>query len=183
MNARTSFSTDASVSTERAPCKLQIRPIRPSDADVLQSTFEKQSELSRYFRFHSGLRRLPDELLYRLTHVDGIDHVALVAFERCGTAPPAGVGVARFVRDPQARESAELAIAVEDHAQGHGVARRLLQALGAEAQQRGIRTFSMHVVAANARVRRLLASLGAVGRSDRSDVIRFQLPVSALSFA
>jgi hypothetical protein len=82
MNAKASFNASAA----RTPCELQIRPILPSDADVLQSTFEKQSELSRYFRFHSGLRRLPDELLYRLTHVDGVDHVALVAFEKCGTA-------------------------------------------------------------------------------------------------
>jgi RimJ/RimL family protein N-acetyltransferase len=176
MNARLPTTFDESA----ARSNLLIRPIRPSDADALQRTFEKQSELSRYFRFHSALRRLPDELLHRLTHVDGIDHVALVALERRGSLPPLGVGVARFVRDPSAPDSAELAIAVEDHAQHHGIARRLLRALGAEASERGIRTFSMRVLAANGRVRQLLASLGAVGRGSDADVITFQLAVSAL---
>jgi RimJ/RimL family protein N-acetyltransferase len=166
----------------RAPrTTLSIRPIRPSDADALQSAFEQQSMQSRYYRFHSALRRLPDRLLHDLTHVDGIDHVALVAFERVGSLPQVGVGVARFVRDPELRDNAELAIAVAEHAQGHGIARRLLLALAEQAKQRGIRTFTMHVLAANSRVRHLLAGLGAEGHGSDADVILFHVAVDALT--
>jgi RimJ/RimL family protein N-acetyltransferase len=160
---------------------LSIRPIRPSDSDALQSAFEHQSMQSRYYRFHSALRRLPDRLLHDLTHVDGIDHVALVAFESVGSLLQDGVGVARFVRDARLRDNAELAIAVAEHAQGHGIARRLLHALAAKAKERGIRTFTMHVLAANSRVRQLLASLGAEAQGSDADVILFHIAVDALT--
>jgi GNAT superfamily N-acetyltransferase len=174
--------SDASAALEPSAAKtrLSIRPILPSDADALQHAFEQQSVLSRYYRFHSALRRLPDALLYQLTHVDGVDHVALVAFERVGSLPPVGVGVARFVRDPAQPDCAELAIAVADHAQGHGVARHLLRALAERARALGIRSFVMHVLAANSRVRHLLSTLGAVGRGSDADAIHFQIAVSAL---
>ena len=162
--------------------ELRIRPIEPGDQRALQDGFEHLSEMSRYYRFHSPMRQLSNGLAHYLTHVDGIDHVALVAFEPGASRSDAAVGVAvaRFIRDRRDPQSAELAITVVDHAQGHGVARRLLQALAPAARDRGISTFTMSVLAGNKRVRQLLKSLGATSRGSSGDVTTFALPVAAL---
>jgi GNAT superfamily N-acetyltransferase len=157
---------------------VRVRPIRPSDAPALAAGFEELSDMSRYYRFHSGMRRLPERLLRYLTEVDGVNHVALVALDACDDR---GVGVARFVRSAQAPASAELAVTVLDRAQGRGVARRLLAELAAVARARGIDTFTANVIAGNTRARRLLTGLGAIGRGHASDVMAFHLPVAALT--
>lgn len=159
---------------------LRIRPVRPSDAAGLQAAFERMSPLSRYYRFHSGMRRLPDALLRYLTNVDGVDHVALVATERWGSLPPSGVGIARFVRLRDAPDTAEVAIAVADYAQGRGIGRRLLSELGAVARRQGITHFTMAVLAGNRRVRRWLASIEGSGTGTDAGVITFRVPVAAI---
>jgi GNAT superfamily N-acetyltransferase len=164
---------------------LHVRPIEPADAPALQDAFEHLSPLSRYFRFHAGMARLPDELLQRLTCVDGINHVALVAIESRSDNDNdnggAGVGVARFVRSAQAPDTAELAITVVDRAQGHGVARRLVAALAPLARERGIATFTMNVLATNMRARSMAKRLGAIAsKSAEPGVIEYLLPISAI---
>jgi predicted GNAT superfamily acetyltransferase len=112
-----------------------------------------------------------------------VNHVALVAFELGQPEEGHGVAVARFVRDRAAPMTAELAVTVIDHAQGRGVARRLLADLGELAQLRGIEMFTMSVLAGNARARRLLASLGAVPVGTSAGVMTFHLRVNALALA
>jgi GNAT superfamily N-acetyltransferase len=169
-----------SVRSGAAAPRLFIRSIVPSDADALQAAFMQLSDQSRYFRFHSPLRRLPDRLLHELTHVDGVDHVALVAFEVGEGQPLHGVAVARFVRNPAAPTTAELAITVADAAQGHGVARRLLRALALRAAHRGIDAFTMIVLGGNHRVRQLLTGLGATYQERAADVLTLRVSVRAL---
>lgn len=163
---------------ELDPSKLRLRPLEPADAPALQDAFEHLSPLTRYYRFHAGMRRLPDELLERLTHVDGVNHVALVALEQL-EGHETGVGVARFVRVAGEPQSAELAITVIDRAQGHGVGRRLLAELAKLARERGIATFTLHVLSANTRARRMVQRLGAVAKRGEPGVISFQLAVTA----
>ncbi len=158
--------------------RLAFRPIRPNDAPALQVAFQQLSQNTRYLRFHSGMARLPDSLLRYLTEVDGIHHVALVAFER-----KVGVAVGRFVRDRALPTTAEVAITVADEAQGRGVGRRVLVELAEEARSRGIETFTASVLSANTRARKLLAGLGAVAVGSASGVISFQLAVTELSAA
>lgn len=166
----------------RAPTlAVRVRPIQPSDAPALQAGFEELSDMSRYHRFHSGMKRLPERLLRYLTEVDGVDHVALVAFEEEDDAEDRGVGVVRFVRNREDPATAELAVTVLDRAQGRGVARRLLAELATAAQVRGIHSFTAQVIAGNSRARRLLTGLGAIGRGHASDVMAFHLPVAALT--
>jgi len=162
------------------PCGVRLRPIEPGDAPAIQDAFEHLSPLSRYYRFHAGMAHLPDDLLQRLTRVDGVDHVALVAIERCPEQHGAGVGVARFVRMADAPDSAEIAVTVIERAQHRGVARHLLAALAPLARERGITTFTMHVLAGNSRVRRMAKSLGAISKGFEAGVISYAVPVDAL---
>lgn len=177
------FSGTNARKLRRATLPVRVRTIQPSDAAGLQAGFEELSEMSRYYRFHSGMRRLPDRMLRYLTEVDGVDHVALLAFELGAPESGRGVGVARFVRDPAAPATAEVAVTVLDRAQGRGVARRLLAELAEAARARGIHTFTASVIAGNARARRLLTSLGAVGQGSVADVTTYHLPVTALALA
>jgi GNAT superfamily N-acetyltransferase len=181
-NVTTFLGTNAR-KPRRPTLSVWVRPIRSTDAVALQAGFEALSEMSRYYRFHSGMRSLPERLLRYLTEVDGVDHVALVAFEHAAIDADHGVGVARFVRSASAPTTAELAVTVLDRAQGQGVARRLLAELGEAARARGIQTFTMSVIAGNIRARRLLTSLGAVGQGTVADVMTFHLPVSTLAVA
>jgi len=158
--------------------EILIRPIQPSDAAELNDAFEHWSEESRYRRFHTGIRHLTKGLLDYLTHVDGIDHVALVA--QLAHEPMTGVGVGRFVRLPHAADRADLALAVTDDAQGHGVARRLLIELAHAAHARGIATFCMDVLGSNDHVRELLASVGARCVRAEEGVLSYELALTTL---
>lgn len=162
---------------------VRTRPIRATDAAALQAGVESMSDQSRYFRFHSGLKRLPEHVLRYLTEVDGVNHVALVAIEFGQGVAAHGVGVGRFVRDPKNPTQAELALTVTDRAQGRGIGRRLLSDLAKAASAVGIETFTMTVISSNAPARRLLSRVGAIGRGSASDVMSFHLPLSALRLA
>jgi GNAT superfamily N-acetyltransferase len=129
------------------------------------------------------MRRVPERLLSYLTEVDGVNHVALVAIEFGVGVPPQGVGVGRFVRDPQNPTQAELALTVADRAQGRGIGRRLLSDLAKAATALGIETFTMSVISSNVPARRLLASVGAIGRGSAADVMQFHLPLKTLRAA
>jgi RimJ/RimL family protein N-acetyltransferase len=145
---------------------------------ALQRAFEALSPNSRYLRFHVPMRRLPDGLARYLTDVDGVHHVALIAFDRA--RPDEWLGVARFVRNREAPETAEAAITLADRAQGRGIATRLLQALALEARATGIHTFTMLVLASNQRARNMLKRLGGAARGSSGPVITYDLTVAAL---
>src|SRR5512140_526068 len=97
---------------------LRIRPIRPSDAALLRDGFTRLSPESRRARFFAPLRELSDELVRRMTDVDGRDHAALVATSRDGER---GFGVARYVRSKDDPSRAEIAVTVVDDVQGRGL--------------------------------------------------------------
>jgi RimJ/RimL family protein N-acetyltransferase len=177
--AATRDGTNARTSAIPLP-PLVIRPIRSSDAPALQAGFERLSDDSRYYRFHSGMRRIPDGLLRYLTEVDGVDHVALVGFELSHGAEGRGVAVARFIRDRAQPSTAELAVVVIDELQGQGIARRLLAKLGEAAADRGILRFKASVLSSNKRARRLLARLGAVAEGSAGEVADFEVRVNSL---
>jgi GNAT superfamily N-acetyltransferase len=158
-----------------------IRPIQPSDAEALRDAFDHWSEESRYLRFHTAMRHLSDRLLEYLTHVDGINHVALVA--TLAADPAVGLGVGRFVKLPNDPQRADLALAVIDDAQGHGVARGLLIELAKEAEARGITIFRMDVLGGNAHVRELLTSVGAHCVECEEGVLSYELPIATLRAA
>ena len=159
--------------------RLAIRPLVPSDRPALERGFEALSAESRYNRFHSLLQRLPAWLARALTEVDGVDHVALVGLEHVDGAPQGlGVGIARYVRNREAREVAELAVTVIDHAQGRGIGRALIMELAKVARARGIHTFTMTILQSNRKARALAAKLGAVLVQSQGEVVTYHLPLA-----
>ncbi len=122
---------------------VHLRPIRPSDADTLVTFHAGLSQRTRYLRYFSAYPRIPSKDLYRFTHVDHRDRVALVA-ELAGQI----IAVGRYEREPGTDE-AEVAFVVADAHQGRGIGSVLLEHLAAAARERGLRRFKAIVLAEN----------------------------------
>jgi RimJ/RimL family protein N-acetyltransferase len=135
-----------------------IRPVHRDDAPLLEEGFSRLSAESRRLRFLADKPRLsPAELRY-FTHIDHHDHEAIGARS---AADGRGLGIARFIRDPQRLETAEVAIAVVDDWQHRGLATELLRRLFVRAREEGIQHFTALVDEENEAVAGLLHDLGA----------------------
>jgi GNAT superfamily N-acetyltransferase len=136
---------------------LEIRAIEPGDKAALAAAVDQSSDDAVYRRFLNPHGRLTAAELRYLTEVDHRDHEALVAIE-----PHSGesVGVARYVRDHERRDRAEIAVAVLESWQGRGVGKALLDRLAERAWDEGINQFTGLMLSDNRPMRRLLAHLG-----------------------
>ena len=139
--------------------RVQLRPIRASDKEMLLEGFEKLSPESRYARFMTSKNGLTDRELRYLTEVDGIDHFAIGALRRHLVVREQGVGSARFVRLADQPDTAEPAVTILDAFQGKGLGGILLQRLLDAAWERDIRWFRSELLAGNIAIKRLAESL------------------------
>jgi len=153
-----------------------IRPIRPTDAAGLREGFARLSLRSRRLRFLGAKPALSDAEVAYFTDVDHDRHEALVAVD---TSASAGIGVARFIRDPLVPEVADIAITVVDEWQGQGLGSELLRQLRDLAGCCGVRRFTAIVSVDNLRCRRMLARLSddveLVGRD--ADTLSYEISV------
>jgi RimJ/RimL family protein N-acetyltransferase len=157
----------------RDGASIFIRPIEPEDADQLRTGFQRLSALSRYRRFLTEFEQLTPHQLEYLTHIDHTDHEALGALV---AATGAGVGTARFIRDPSDRATAEVAVVVADGWQGRGVGTALLERLTTRARAAGIDSFTARMLAGNEPARRLLTRIGdLVSERDEAGTIELKL--------
>ncbi|MCI2240388.1 GNAT family N-acetyltransferase [Paenibacillus sp. TRM 82003] len=144
-----------------------VRPIRPSDAELVAAFHSRQSEESRYMRFFAPMPRLSTRDLERFTNVDHVDRVALVA-----TVGEDIVGIARFDAAPAragSRRAAEVAFNISDAHQGRGLGSVLLEHLAAAARERGIRRFTADVLPQNAKMIGVFREAGFEVRQGYSD--------------
>ena len=138
---------------------IEIRPVRPEDRTALQAGFDRLSERSRYRRFLSPHSRLTDSELRYLTEVDHHDHEALVAID---PATGEGIGIARYIRSRVDEHVAELAVAVADDWQRHGVGSELAAALADRAHDEGVTAFTASLFTDNTLMLSVIRHLGAV---------------------
>jgi RimJ/RimL family protein N-acetyltransferase len=137
--------------------KILVRQVRASDAPLLADGFARLSAQSRRRRFLTNKKELsPAELRY-LTDVDHHDHEALGALSY---ADGRGVGVARYVRDTQDPQAAEIAVTIADDWQGRGLGTELLARLSDRARQEGVRRFTALVADDNDAMAGLLRNTG-----------------------
>jgi hypothetical protein len=105
--------------------KVLIR-VHSADAPLLGDGFARLSARSRQLRFLTPKKGLsPAELRY-FTDVDHYDHEALGALDHPGGR---GVGVARYVRDADDPQAAEIAVIIIDDWQGQGLGAELVAQL------------------------------------------------------
>jgi RimJ/RimL family protein N-acetyltransferase len=155
---------------EGSPTRLRdgstvlIRQVRGSDAPLLADGFARLSARSRRMRFLGTKTTLSAAELRYFTDVDHYDHEALGALSPAGGC---GVGIARYIRDPDDPRAAEIAVTIADDWQGRGLGAELLARLSDRARQTGIGRFTATVSADNVAMTRLLWKMGAelTGRS------------------
>lgn len=127
--------------------RVLLRLVRPGDKRLLAAGMKRLSSEGRYRRFHVPKHDLTRSELKYFTEMDTLNHFAIGALRRGGGRE--GLGIARFVRLPDKPDTAEIAIAVADEAQGRGLGRALLARLAEAARERGVRTFTCDVLATN----------------------------------
>ena len=157
---------------------LLVRPIEPSDKELLERGFEKLSPASRYRRFFHQVDHLSQTQLEYLTEVDGRDHNAFVCVLR--DDPEVGIGVARWVRLHDEPAVAEGAVTVVDEYHGRGVGKTLLYVVARDAIAKGIRAFRAWIVGENTPILNILLELGAEpGKWEHGTMeVRVPLPAS-----
>ena len=160
--------------------RVTVRPVLPQDAELEQAMVRALSPASRYQRFFSPIRELPQGWLERLTQIDYRQQQALIAETFVGDQAVA-VAEARYVIDASGRE-AEFAVVVADDWRHLGLARRLLGALLRSAAQVGLQRLVGDVLSTNQAMLSLARSLGfeVVRHPDGgAQVLRVQKTLSA----
>lgn len=135
---------------------IRIRPIRSGEVDRHAAFIRSLSAETRRRRFLGAVRDLPIPVVQRLTDVDGVERMTLVAQE-CGRDDASWAGVALYVADG---DRCEFAVVVHDDWQGQGVGRQLLSALLAHAAAAGWTEIEGEVLRDNVPMLKLAASLG-----------------------
>jgi len=144
-----------------------LRPIRPDDAEMLQTFVRGLSQESRYFRFASAMQELPARMLARYTLIDYDREMALVAVVKDRHAAEDGshgeveriVGVVRYITNPDAT-SCEFSLVVADDLKGQGLGSRLMLSIIDLARSKGLSEIVGLILANNTAMLRLMRSLG-----------------------
>ncbi len=135
-----------------------IRPIRPSDADLLIDLFNSLSPRSVYMRFFSPMKQLSKEMLIKLTQIDYDREIALVAL--MGTDKERKIaGVCRVIDYPDGKQG-EFAIAISDAWQGKGIGAELLRQCLKASWDKGLDQVNGLVLAENTQMLKLAKKLG-----------------------
>jgi len=144
--------------------KVVIRQVQPADAPLLADGFARLSDKSRRMRFLARKDQLSAAELRYFTDIDHHDHEALGALDQ---ADGRGVGVARYIRDAEDPDAAEIAVTIVDDWQGRGLGTELLARLSGRARSEGICRFTALVADDNTAMAGLLRNMSAslTGRS------------------
>ena len=147
---------------------ITIRAIRPEDSRSFADAFARLERETIYTRVFAHKERLTDEELRRLTAVDFVREVALVATSATqdGDAIIAG---GRYIVCDTAGRQAEVAFTVEEDYQGLGIAGRLLEHLVRIGRDRGIAELVADVLPQNTAMLRVFARSGLPMTQSRAD--------------
>jgi len=151
---------------------VHLRPVREGDAEGLRELLAGLSAESRAFRFFSGAVDL-ERAAAAFADVDYAERYGLVALR--GGERIVGHGL--YVGGPGGR--AEVAFAVAEEMQGHGLGTILLAHLAEVASERGYSTFVANVLPQNHRMIEMFRESGlATEIAAEPGVLRVEMPTS-----
>jgi RimJ/RimL family protein N-acetyltransferase len=133
------------------------RSLRPEDRAGLLAAIGRTSDQSLYRRFFAFKRGFTDKEVDFYVNVDFVSHVALVALlEEDGQ--PVIVGGARYIL--VLPHQAEIAFAVDDAHQGHGIGTTLMRHLVALARNAGLSALIADVLPENTAMLKVFETSG-----------------------
>jgi GNAT superfamily N-acetyltransferase len=138
--------------------RVVLRAIRPSDADRLQAYIRGLSAEARHNRFLGAVGELSPRQLDRVTHMDRLGELALIALAGDGDEGTI-VGEAMHVMAPEGHRC-EIALSVADPWQGRGLGTLLLRDIECRARLIGARHLVGDVLRTNAAMKGLARKAG-----------------------
>ena len=135
-----------------------LRPILPTDGDLLIGLFNRMSPQSIYSRFLWRLHTIPEDMIHRFTHIDYDHEFALAAVVK-DNRQDAIIAVGRYLYDPEDKVT-DLAVAVRDDWQHLGLGKSLLAKTVAIGKERGISRFKTMMDTQNKIISQILLELG-----------------------
>jgi GNAT superfamily N-acetyltransferase len=140
---------------------VRIRPIEPGDRDALMRFYAALSGDSLSLRFLGASNGIADRAATFFCGPDHEHREGLVAIlEEADPAKPMIVG--HLCLEPSGAHEAEMAVAVADAWQRHGIGRRLLEAAMAWAALHGVDRLRASMLSTNVAVLGLVRSMGRV---------------------
>ena len=134
-----------------------VRPIRETDNNLLLELFDRLKPDSIYMRFLSRLGSLPEDLLFKLTHIDYMNQFALAALVKENDKDSI-IAVARYSHEP-GDDVTDFAVAVRDDWQGLGLGKSLLLKLLMIGKENGFHHFASVASSSNKIMKNLVRSL------------------------
>ena len=161
--------------------RVRVRQGHSSDRDLLLRGFARLSAESRYRRFLAPKPELSEANIHYLTEIDHHDHEAMIALDE---ATAEGIGVARYVRNSERPDAAEVAVTVIDDWQARGLGTLLLEVISARAREEGITTFTALMLATNKEMMDVITALGPVRIVDRqAGTVEIEMPIPKLGLS
>lgn len=114
-----------------------VRPIRPNDVEMLKAFVAQTDRDDLRFRFLSPLKKLPDQLVARLTQIDYAREMAFVLFDGDDRQGRSIIGVGRLAMDPD-MERAEYAVLVRSDYHGTGLGHALMNKIIDYVSEQGV---------------------------------------------
>ena len=161
------YPADVSRTLSLPGVSLGLRPIRHDDDALEQEFVCGLSRQTSYQRMLGGAFKVTPEWIRAMTHIDYKRHMALV-LTIAASGSEQFVGVGRYVIDP-AKATAEFALVMADAWQGHGLGRRLLDALLDHAAEAGVEIMEGIVLATNRAMLKLALSSGFTIEAEPDD--------------
>ncbi|MEV4570814.1 GNAT family N-acetyltransferase [Nonomuraea sp. NPDC049419] len=153
--------------------EVTVRPLTSIYREAVRDLHDRCSPESRRFRYFTAMPTLPPRMFDRLC--DRNKGHSLVAGH---DGQVVGMANLLFTPDPGI---AEMAFLVEDRWQGRGLGTAMARMLVRTARDLGYAEVKASMLSDNARMRRLLVSLGAtLGYTDDPGVVEARLPVGAV---
>ena len=161
--------------------RVRVRQGHSSDRDLLLRGFARLSAESRYRRFLAPKPELSEANIHYLTEIDHHDHEAMIALDE---ATAEGIGVARYVRNSERPDAAEVAVTVIDDWQARGLGTLLLEVISARAREEGITTFTALMLATNRKMMDVIKALGPVRIVDmEAGTVEIEMPIPKLGLS
>jgi acetyl coenzyme A synthetase (ADP forming)-like protein len=176
----TEFSKDLLL---RDGAALRVRSMRREDRQALKDLFTRCSPESIRFRFLHQVKELTEDMLDRLTDIDGSRHVALVVTQGEGAGERI-VAVGRYQAQAERPDVAEVSFLVDDAMQRRGIGTLLLDALAELARERGVTRFSADVLADNRQMLSVFRKAGyALSATTSYGVTQLEFPIAQTELA
>jgi len=159
MDALTPIRPVAARTAEDEVGDVRVRRIRPTDAPAIESFYaalSAESRRTRFFAVGAGLSHTQSVSFCTPDHDHREGFVAVVSQATSGSERIVG----HLCLEPAGPGVVEVAIAVEDGSQHHGIGRRLMEAGIEWARGEGFARLTATTFAGNAPIHRLLTGLG-----------------------